>query len=138
MTNIPLIICGAFYALLCVFSIVTGVLYASGKRKLNPVELSQEFVDKMKDPEEQAAFARKMGRATIFVGILQGVSAAAFFLRHSPVLYWIALGFTVFSLGSVAVKLRGKVGVFQVSKCVSYLAVLVVLLLASSRVEFFG
>ena len=137
MIQILLIICGAFYALLCVFSIVTGALYASGKRKLHPVELSQEFVDKMKDPGEQEAFARKMGRATILVGILQGISAAALFFLHSPVLYWIALGFTVFSLCSVAVKLRGKVGVFQISKCVSYLAILVILLLKASRAEFF-
>ena len=71
MTNIPLIICGAFYALLCVFSIVTGVLYASGKRKLNPVELSQEFVDKMKDPEEAPEYVQvrsKLDRYGYFSG----------------------------------------------------------------------
>lgn len=35
-----LILSAVFYAVLCVFSIVTGIIYMSGKRKLNPLELS--------------------------------------------------------------------------------------------------
>ena len=44
MSNLPLILCGAFYAVLCVFSIVTGIIYMSGKRELNPMELSEKMV----------------------------------------------------------------------------------------------
>ena len=33
--NLPLILCGLFYGVLCIFSIVTGLIYMSGKRKLN-------------------------------------------------------------------------------------------------------
>ena len=45
--NMPLILCGLFYSVLCIFSLVTGLLYASGKRKLNPIELSDEVVKKL-------------------------------------------------------------------------------------------
>ena len=38
MINLLLIICGGFYAVLCVFSIVTGLMYASGRKQLNPPE----------------------------------------------------------------------------------------------------
>lgn len=39
-----LTLCGLFYALLCLFSIVTGLLYAGGKKELNPLELSDRFM----------------------------------------------------------------------------------------------
>ena len=45
MINILLILCGIFYAVLCVFSIVTGLMYASGKKEMNPLELSDRFTD---------------------------------------------------------------------------------------------
>ena len=32
--NMPLILCGIFYSILCVFSIVTGLIYASGRKKV--------------------------------------------------------------------------------------------------------
>ena len=47
LKNIPLILCGAFYSILCIFSIVTGILYISGKRELNPIELSDNMVKKL-------------------------------------------------------------------------------------------
>ena len=31
--NVLLLLCGIFYAVLCVFSIVTGLMYASGKKE---------------------------------------------------------------------------------------------------------
>ena len=46
MNEILLKICGAFYALLCVFSIVTGLLYSSGRKELNPLELSDRFMER--------------------------------------------------------------------------------------------
>ena len=48
MGKVLLIICESFYALLCVFSIVTGLMYASGKKKLNPLELSDKFMSRYK------------------------------------------------------------------------------------------
>ena len=47
-----LILSGIFYAVLCVFSIVTGLIYMSGKRKLNPLELSDKYVEKICNESE--------------------------------------------------------------------------------------
>ena len=49
MTKLLLNLCGVFYGVLCVFSIVTGLIYVSGKRELNPLELSDTFMEKYKD-----------------------------------------------------------------------------------------
>ncbi|MBE6117716.1 MAG: hypothetical protein E7188_04095 [Erysipelotrichaceae bacterium] len=61
MVDLLLTLCGAFYALLCVFSIVTGLIYAGGRRELNPLELSDRFMEKHSDPEDRKRFAVKMG-----------------------------------------------------------------------------
>lgn len=37
--TVLLCICALFYSVLCVFSIVTGIIYLSGKKELNPLEL---------------------------------------------------------------------------------------------------
>ena len=131
------ILCGAFYAVLCVFSLVTGLIYMSGRRTLNPVELSDAFVAKLATEEEKRAFARKMGLVTFVVGIVQGMTAWALIRADSPVLYWIAMGFTLFSIASVAFKLKGKVSAFPLIKLVAYLAILAVLLLGGAREAFF-
>ncbi len=133
-----LILCGAFYALLCVFSIVTGLLYAGGKKELNPLELSDRFLARYADPEKRARFAVRMGWVTFAVGIVQGITAWAIFRRRGAVSYWIALGFTGFSIASAAMKLRGKVNPFPVLKSVAYAAILIVLLLPGARACFFG
>ena len=44
-----LIISAIFYGVLCIFSIVTGSIYMSGKKELNPLELSDKFVSKLKE-----------------------------------------------------------------------------------------
>ena len=72
-----MILCGLFYALLCVFSIVTGLIYAAGKRQLNPLELSENTVSKLDTEEKKTAFAKKMGVVTFIVGIVQGITAFA-------------------------------------------------------------
>ena len=77
MTELLLKACGIFYSVLCVFSIVTGLMYAGG-----------------------------------------------------AAMYAIAVGFTVFSICSVAFKLKGKINLFPVLKCIAYVAILVVLLMA--------
>ena len=56
-----LLLCGIFYAVLCVFSIVTGLMYASGKKKLNPLELSEKFMSRYTDSDKLKRFTIKMG-----------------------------------------------------------------------------
>ena len=135
--NVALMLCAAFYALLCVFSVVTGAIYMSGRRELNPLELPDRFVERLADPAKRAAFTRGMGLLTFVVGIVQGMCAYAILRAGSPARYALALGFTVFSICSVAFKLKGKINAFPLMKSVFYLAILVVLLLGSSRALFF-
>ncbi|MBP3869949.1 MAG: hypothetical protein J6E46_03115 [Faecalicoccus sp.] len=133
--NIVLIASGIFYSVLCIFSIVTGIMYMKGNRKLNPLELSDSFVSKIKDLD---AFARKMGFVTFVVGIVQGITAYAIFKAGNALNYWIALGFTLFSIASVAFKLKGIINAFPLLKLAAYLAILIVLILPSTRILFFG
>lgn len=136
-SNIPLILCGVFYAVLCVFSIVTGVIYMSGKRELNPLELSEKTVSALSEENRRRRFARVMGFVTFVVGIVQGVTAIAVFKGGHPVWYWIALGFTLFSIASVSFKLKSRISAFALIKLICYLAILVILLLDSTRALFF-
>ena len=138
MSKALLIICGIFYGVLCVFSIVTGLIYVSGRRELNPLELSDKFMSRFDTPDKLKRFAVKMGWVTFVVGIVQGITSFAFIKAGSPALYWIALGFTIFSIGSVAFKLKGKISAFPVLKCIAYVATLIILLLGSTRVLFFA
>ena len=133
-----LLLCGIFYAVLCVFSIVTGLMYASGKKKLNPLELSEKFMSRYTDSDKLKRFTIKMGWVTFLVGIVQGITSFAILHRHNAVLYWIALAFTLFSIASVAWKLKGKINAFPVLKYITYAAILVVLLLSGASAQFFG
>ena len=137
LVNILLILCGIFYSVLCIFSIVTGLMYASGKKELNPLELSDEFMSRYTDQDQLKRFTIKMGWVTFLVGIVQGITAYAILHRHEPALYWIALGFTLFSIASVVWKLKGKINAFPVMKCIAYVVILTILLLSGSRSQFF-
>ena len=110
--NLPLIFCGIFYSVLCIFSIVTGLIYASGKRKLNPLELSEKFMEKYKDEEKLKAFTIKMGWVTFVVGIVQGLTAISIFNGYNTFLNIFAICFTIFSICSVMFKLKGKINLF--------------------------
>lgn len=68
-----------FYAVLCVFSIVTGLIYMSGKRELNPLELSDNFMQRLSDHKKRKKFARFMGFVTFVVGIVQGITSFSIF-----------------------------------------------------------
>ena len=136
MINILLMICGIFYAVLCVFSIVTGLMYAGGNKRLNPLELSDRFMSRYSDPEKLRKFTRKMGWVTFFVGIVQGITSFAILAGKRMVHYGIALGFTLFSIASVAMKLKGKINIFPILKSIAYVAVLIVLLLPAVRSRF--
>jgi len=138
LKNIPLILCGAFYSILCIFSIVTGLIYMSGKKKLNPLELSDKFVEKLNDPDKLKKFTIKMGFVTFIVGVVQGITSFAIFKGHSVALYWIAVGFTIFSICSVLLKLKGKINAFPIIKLLFYIIILVIILLNSTRVLFWG
>lgn len=72
--NILLILCGLFYGVLCIFSLVTGLLYASGRRKLNPIELSDKLIAKLSKENKLKGFGIKMGWITFLVGIFQGIT----------------------------------------------------------------
>ena len=118
-----LILSNFFYGLLCIFSIVTGIMYATGKRKLNPVELSDKFMKKIKDTD---SFAKKMGIVTIIVGIFQGLVPVL--IINTDIWFYYILIFTIFSICSVGYKLYGKISKFAVIKLVCYLLILIALL----------
>jgi hypothetical protein len=54
--SICVILCGVFYAVLCVFSVITGILYFTGNRELNPIELSERMVKKLSTKEKKKKF----------------------------------------------------------------------------------
>jgi hypothetical protein len=58
--SILIMLCGIFYAVLCIFSIITGILYISGKRELNPIELSDNMVKKLSTPSKKKKFSKTM------------------------------------------------------------------------------
>ena len=82
MTKILLLLCGIFYSVLCVFSIVTGLMYAGGKKAMNPLELSDSFISKYSDPVKMKQFTVKMGWVTFVVGIVQGITAFSIFKSY--------------------------------------------------------
>ena len=127
--NILLILCGIFYSVLCVFSLVTGLIYASGRKKLNPLELSDNFLKKLSDDEKMKRFTIKMGWVTFIVGIIQGLTAFAIFKGYNVFLNIFAIGFTIFSICSVAFKLKGKVNAFPMIKLIFYIIILIVLII---------
>ena len=129
-------LCGVFYAGLCFFSLVVGIMYMTGNRELPTVELSDSFVKRLESAGRLGSFAKLMGLVTFIVGIVQGACAYAILKGKGPGAWWFALGFTLFSLASVALKLRGKISAFPLAKAVTYSAILVTLLLGSTRALF--
>lgn len=116
--NLFVIGSGIFYGVLCIFSIVTGLIYVSGRRELNPLELSDNFMKKLDTPEKLGAFAKKMGWVTFFVGLVQGLTSYSILIGRSPVFWLIAFGFNLFSIFSVLFKLKGKISAFPLMKLV--------------------
>lgn len=130
------ILFGIFYGVLCIFSIVTGIIYMSGKRELNPLELPDKFVKKLENENLVKRFTFDAGLLTFVVGIVQGITSYSLLVRNSMVNYYIALGFTIFSIGSVAFKLKGKINIFPLLKSIAYILILIVLLLNETRMLF--
>lgn len=136
MINILLNVSGVFYGVLCLFSIVTGIIYMSGKRELNPLELPDRFVEKLKNENLTKRFAFDAGLLTFVVGIVQGITSYSLFVRRSMFNYYFALGFTIFSIGSVAFKLKGKINIFPILKSIAYISILILLLLSKTKLLF--
>ena len=126
--NFLLVLCGIFYSILCIFSIVTGIIYMSGKKELNPIELPDKFVEKLNNQDKLKAFTIKMGIVTFIVGIFQGITALSIFIDSSVILHYFAVGFTIFSICSVVIKLKGKINAFPIVKLLFYVTILIVLL----------
>lgn len=124
--RILLIICALFYSVLCIFSIVTGVIYISGKKELNPLELSDKFVSKLKKENRLSKFAKTMGLVTFLVGIIQGLTAYAIFADKC---YALSIGFTIFSIISVTIKLKSKINLFPILKSLAYVSVLIIIII---------
>ena len=131
--NVLLTICGVFYSVLCIFSIVTGLMYAFKKRKLNPLELSDKFVSKLEKENKLDQFAIKMGWVTFIVGIFQGITAIGIFNGYNTYLNYFALFFTCFSIFSVIFKLIKKVNLFSLLKLIAYIFILLVLIVSGVR-----
>ena len=136
-----------FYSILCIFSIVTGYLYVSGKRELNPVELSDTFVEKIKDKKK---FAKRMGLVTIIVGLAQGFTAICLItdllyyyqsfswyagphISYIPFSFFFEIGFTIFSFISVFIKLWNKPSKFAWIKLMCYSLILFYLVLSLAK-----
>lgn len=136
MIKVLINISGVFYGILCVFSIVTGIIYMSGKRKLNPLELPDKFVEKLKNENLIKRFTFDAGLLTFVVGIVQGITSYGLLIRKSMFNYYFALGFTIFSIGSVIFKLKGKINIFPILKSVAYVLILILLLLNKTRALF--
>lgn len=123
--KVLLIISAIFYSVLCIFSIVTGVIYMSGKKALNPLELSDKFVNKLEKENKLSKFAKTMGLVTFIVGVVQGLTAYAIFINKW---YVLTIGFTIFSIASVSFKLKSKINIFPILKALAYVSILIILI----------
>ncbi len=104
-----------------------------GKRELNPLELSENFVKKLDSNSKMQSFAKKMGFVTFVVGIVQGITAYCLIFGNNKTHYYIALSFTIFSICSVSIKLKNKINLFPILKAIAYVSILIVLLFNSSK-----
>ena len=136
--HLPVILCGIFYSILCIFSIVTGIIYIRGKRNLNPLELSDNFVQRLDTQDKLLRFTKKMGFVTFIVGIVQGITALCIFRGYNSIMYFIATGFTIFSICSVLFKLKGKISIFPIVKLIFYIIIFIILLLPNTRFLYFN
>ena len=135
--GIPVLLSGAFYTVLCVFSIVTGLMYLRKNNTVNPLELPKAMAKRIDDPLYMRKVSVFFGWLTFFVGLVQGMTAYSLLLGSSPWCYWLALGFTVFSMLSAGSKLIMTFNLFPIMKEAAYIAVFVVLMLSGTRGLYF-
>lgn len=126
---ILIISCGIFYSILCVFSIVTWIIYMSGKKELNPIELSDNILKKISDTEKKKKFSKKMWFITLLVGVIQGITAYSLLFSTDKTFYYFAIWFTIFSIISVLFKLKWKINKFSIIKLIFYVIILIILVI---------
>ena len=131
--KLPVYASGAFYAVLCIFSIVTGLMYLRAGNVVNPLELPQSMADRMADPNYMAKVSRFFGWLTFSVGIVQGLTSYSLIVGKRKWNYWLALGFTIFSILSAGTKLVTTFNIFPILKEVAYVAILIVILSKSTK-----
>ena len=68
-----------------------------------------EWKRKLENENLTKRFTFDAGLLTFVVGIVQGITAYSLIIRNNMINYYIALGFTIFSICSVAFKLKGKI-----------------------------
>jgi hypothetical protein len=85
------------------------------------------MVKKLSTPNKKKKFSKTMWYVTFFVWILQGITAYALLYSTNEILYYFAIWFTIFSIWSVAFKLKWKINSFSLMKLVFYIAILVIL-----------
>jgi len=132
-----LIFCGLFYSILCIFSIVSGIVQICSS-DLAAIELNDAMISAIQGALTSTGLTIGVffGLVTILVGILQGLAAFAIWKGHSKIGYWYALGFTVFSLLSCSSKLFMSVNLFSIAKIIVYILVIVILIMGVSRAHF--
>ena len=127
-----IILSGLFYSVLCIFCIVTGIIYMRGKRELNPLELSEKTLNKLWNDEEKINFTKKMWFLTFIVWIVQWITAYSLFI-HDKICYYFAIWFTIFSIGSVLFKLKNKINIFPITKLFFYTIILIILIVGINK-----
>ena len=78
-----------------------------------------------------------MGLITFIVGIIQGITAYCLLKGNSPIHYWLAFGFNLFSILSASIKLKLKFSLFPIIKLIFYVSIMIILLLKVSRNSYF-
>lgn len=127
---------GAFYSVLCVFSIVTGLMYLRKGNTVNPLELPKSMAKKIDDPLYMHKVSVFFGWLTFFVGIVQGLTAYSLLFGCQRWNYWLALGFTIFSMLSAGTKLIMTFNLFPILKEIAYVSIFIILLLKSTIALF--
>jgi len=124
---------GIVYAGLCIFSIVVGLYYIFAQVDINMVELSQEIKDNMAAFFAPFPLVKVFGIITFTVGVLQGISAYGMLISKNKKVYYLAIGFTIFSFLSCASKIYVVVSLFALAKIVMY--ALMIACIFSSKVR---
>ena len=134
--EILVLCCGIFYSVLCIYSIVTGLLYLRKGNVVNPLELPKSMAARMDDAGYMRRASVFFGWLTVVVGLVQGLSAYCLFFGSFPWQYGVALGFTIFSILSAGTKLVMTFHLFPILKEAAYIGIFAILLLDATRALF--
>ena len=113
----------AFYACLCIFSLIAVVAHLAGSRTFMTLELSKSFILQKIDAVQP--LLNKICVVTFIVGVLRGLSALAI-LKHR--FFYFPVGFTIVSIIAVIVKMTIEFNGLYIVKLVAYLTILAILI----------